>query len=82
MKLSCAEAESVSTQAEYKEASLTDRLRLKLHLFFCKTCNDYYQNNRKLSTLLKKAKFHSCSQDEKETFRQQIRDNRSQAPEK
>lgn len=78
MKLSCLEAASVSTQAEYKEASLPDRLRLKLHLYFCRTCNKYYQDNRKLSSLLKKANLKSCSQHEKEVFKQKIQNGNSQ----
>lgn len=77
MKLSCAEAEKVCTKAEYKEAGFIEKLRLKLHLYFCRTCNDYYHNNKKLSNLLKKADIKTCSSQEKEAFRNKIKNGTS-----
>lgn len=77
MKLSCAEAASVCTKAEYKEANLREKLRLKLHLFFCKACKDYYQNNRKLTGLIKKADIKPCSAEQKEIFKQHMKNGSS-----
>lgn len=79
MKLSCAEAASVCTKAEYKEASLREKLKLKLHLYFCRTCKDYYYNNKKLSCLIGKADLKSCSSKEKEHFKALIKKENSQA---
>lgn len=81
MKLSCAEAASVCTKAEYREANLRERLRLKLHLFFCKTCKNYYHNNRKLTGLLKKADIKSCPDEQKEIFKQHMKNGSSKTPE-
>lgn len=77
MKLSCAEAAGLCAKAEYKEASLKEKLRLKLHLYFCRTCSDYYHNNKKLTDLLKKADLKSCSPEEKENFREKIKNGKS-----
>lgn len=79
MKLNCAEAASLCAKAEYKEASLREKLRLKLHLYLCRTCKDYNQNNKKLSSLLKKADLKSCSAQEKENYRETIKNGNSQA---
>lgn len=77
MKLSCAEAASVCQKAEYKEANLLEKLRLKLHLFFCRRCKDYYENNKKLSSLLKKANLSSCSSQEKAHFKETMKNGSS-----
>lgn len=79
MKLNCAEAASLCTKAEYKEASLREKLRLKLHLYLCRTCKDYHHNNKKLSSLLKKADLKSCSAQEKEHYKEKIKNGNSQA---
>ncbi len=77
MKLSCAEAASVCTKVEYKEAGLLEKWRLKLHLYFCRTCKDYYHNNKKLSSLIKKADIKPCSSQEKELFKSKIKNGNS-----
>jgi hypothetical protein len=82
LKVSCAEAASLCHKAEYKEASFKEKLRLKLHIFLCKTCKDYQHNNKKLSSLLKKADLKSCSHREKENFREKIKNGNSKASEK
>lgn len=77
MRLSCAEAANLCTRAEYKEARPIERLKLKLHLYFCRTCKEYYHNNKKLTTLLKKADIKPCSLHEKEHFKEKIKNGNS-----
>ena len=69
---SCVEAQELSTKAEYNEVGFRDRLRLQLHLFLCKNCKKYEQQNQDLSELLKKAKVTICSEKEKQTFKDKI----------
>ncbi len=78
MKLSCAEAAELCAKAEYKEVSLREKIRLKLHLYFCRMCKNYYEDNKKLSGLLKKANLKSCSHQEKENFKEKIKHENSQ----
>ena len=77
MKLSCAEAAKVCNKAEYREANLREKLRLKLHLYFCKACKDYYQNNRKLTGLIKKADIKPCSAEQKKIFKEHMKNGTS-----
>ena len=79
--LSCAEAAVAANKAEYKEANLKDKLRLRLHLFFCTTCKKYNENNHKLSWLLKKANLTTCTKEEKESYRQKMRESGSDTSE-
>ena len=72
--LSCAEAAKICEKTEYKEASTKERLRLKFHLFFCKTCKNYLNRNKRLTDLLKKSKLQTCSEQEKEVFKQKMQE--------
>ncbi|MCY2688305.1 hypothetical protein [Salinimicrobium sp. TH3] len=78
MKLSCSEAAELCEKAEYKEVSLREKIKLKLHLYFCRMCKNYYQDNKKLSGLLKKADLKACSHQEKENFKEKIKQENSQ----
>lgn len=77
--LNCTEAATACSKAQYKEAGLREKLRLRLHLFFCTPCKELSKNNQKLSLLIKKANLQSCSEVEKEAYRQRMKDADSQA---
>lgn len=53
---SCDEANHVCDKAQYKEASLWEKLKLYMHLIYCKTCRKYSKNNKNLSNTIHKAK--------------------------
>ncbi len=81
MKLKlCRSSRTSAIKPNIRKQVSRKRLRLKLHLFFCKTCKNYYQDNKKLSNLLKKANLKSCSDQEKEMFKQKIQNENSQIP--
>ena len=71
--MNCEEARRFCDKEEYAEASLMEKIRLRLHLWFCFACKKYKEQNKKLSNLLKKAALKSCTPAEKEAFREQIR---------
>ena len=73
----CEEAAKTCQKVEYSEAGIADRWRLKFHLFLCPPCKDYSKKNHRLSYLLIKANFHSCTEDEKKSFRQRMKDQNS-----
>lgn len=75
LKLNCAEAEKLCDKAQYKEASLLDRTKLRFHLLFCGTCKEYTQKNLKLTILLKKASLKTCTKLEKERHKKKIEDH-------
>ena len=76
--VSCVEARELSTKAEYKEVALRDRLRLQLHLFLCNNCKRYNQKNHKLSSLLRKSKIKTCSEEEKRMYQEKMMQYESQ----
>lgn len=78
LNLNCEEAAGYCNKAEYEEASLQDKIKLRLHLFFCNQCKEYNHNNHKLSRLLDKADLQACTEEEKETYRQRIKAENSE----
>ena len=79
MKLDCTEAAKLCTKAEYKEAGFIEKLRLNLHLYFCRTCDKYSENNKKLSSLLQKAEITPCTRREKDSFKEKLKNNPSKS---
>ena len=75
--ITCTEAASICNKAEYKEASLVEKLKLQIHLFFCRTCKEYNRRNQKLSLLLQKAKLKACSSEEKAAFKKRMQEANS-----
>lgn len=56
MKLSinCDEATTICDKSQYGEASLFERIRLSLHLAFCKHCKKYTKQNNLMTDVYKR----------------------------
>lgn len=76
--LNCEEAAGYCNKVEYREASFQDKIKLNLHLFFCSPCKKYDHNNHKLSRLIEKADLKSCTKEEKEAYRQRMKEESSE----
>lgn len=70
--ISCEEAAIICNKTQYKEASLSEKLKLKLHILICKACNSYVKKNIRLSTLCRKAPLYTLTEAEKEAIRDRI----------
>ena len=49
---SCDEANLTCDKAQYKEATLWEKVKLNLHLIWCSACRKYTKNNVKLTKLV------------------------------
>ncbi|WP_040396265.1 hypothetical protein [Aquimarina agarilytica] len=49
----CEEAQHVCDKSQYNEATLLEKIKLSIHLVFCKVCQKYTSNNRKLTKAMK-----------------------------
>ncbi len=74
-KINCSEAENFCDKAQYREAGFRNKMKLRLHLLFCKTCKDYTRKNLKLTKLIKKASIRTCTRQEKESYKRKIEEN-------
>ncbi len=51
MKINCEEARHICDKSQYKEASLWEIIKLKLHHSYCKACLKHSRKNSKLTKL-------------------------------
>ncbi len=70
--ISCDEAALICNKSQYHEASLMEKLKLRLHVLFCSTCSSFTRRNKQLSQLFRKAGLHFLSDSAKEQIRQKI----------
>ncbi len=51
----CDEANHVCDKTQYKEATLWEKIKLNIHLAYCRACRKYTKNNTKLTNVIKGA---------------------------
>lgn len=53
IKVSCQEANHFCDKNQYKEASFWEKVKLNIHLIYCRACRKYTSKNMKLTKLFK-----------------------------
>lgn len=51
--ISCDSANHTCDKAQYKEATIWEKIKLNIHLIWCNACREYVKNNVKLTNLVK-----------------------------
>lgn len=70
--ISCDKAAIICNKTQYGEASFMDKVKLKFHLFMCKTCSTFTKKNTQLTTLCEKANLYGLSEQEKLKMKEQL----------
>lgn len=68
----CNEANHVCDKAQYKEASLWEKIKLNIHLIYCKACRKYTKNNSKLTSVIKKSNVQYLDKKYKESMKEEL----------
>lgn len=68
--VSCDKATHTCDKTQYKEASLWEKIKLNIHLIYCKACRKYSANNSKLTKLVNKVEVDYLSKIEKEELQE------------
>ncbi|MDG1728738.1 MAG: hypothetical protein P8K68_03195 [Algibacter sp.] len=55
MMISCDKANHVCDKTQYKEATLWEKIKLNIHLIYCRACRKYSKNNATLTETIKKS---------------------------
>ncbi len=76
--IDCSEASDCCDKAQYKDAKLLEKIKLYIHLIYCRACRKYTFRNRKLTQLLKKARLKPCPEEQKKAWRKQIEEEKVQ----
>ena len=71
--VSCVDANHFCDKNQYKEASFWEKVKLNIHLIYCKACRKYSANNSKLTKLVKDPKVISINQSEKEIMKERLK---------
>ncbi len=69
----CTEAEACCDKKQYDEASLSEKIKMLLHLAICKPCRSYASNNTKLTRLIEKSNLQSCPEEKKKLWQEIIK---------
>lgn len=70
--LPCDEANHVCDKTQYKEASLWEKIKLSIHLIYCKACRKYTSNNAKLTKVITKSEVECLDKDCKEAMKKTL----------
>ncbi len=72
MKISCEEAATICHKSQYRESSFWDRIRLQLHVYYCKNCSQFVKKNTRLTSLCNKAHLKALTEEEKEEIKKKL----------
>ncbi len=73
--ISCEEAAIICNKVQYKEVTFTEKLKLRFHLFVCRTCAVFTKKNTQLTTLCQKANLQGLSEEEKLHMKKKLKNN-------
>lgn len=67
--IACEEANHNCDKSQYNEATIWERVKLTLHLIYCRACREYSKNNAKLTKLVKNPKIDCLNKIEKKKIK-------------
>lgn len=70
--ISCEEAVIISNKSQYHEASFMERIKLRFHLFICKTCSKFSKQNTQLTRLCNKAHLQGLTELDKQEMKAEL----------
>jgi hypothetical protein len=68
IKTACEKANHVCDKTQYKEANLIEKIKLTVHLIYCRACRKYTNNNQKLTKVVKDSNVECLNCNEKEAL--------------
>ena len=68
----CDEANHVCDKTQYKEATLWEKIKLNIHLIYCRACRKYTKNNTKLTKTIQKSKVECLDRTSKESMKRNL----------
>ncbi len=71
--VSCSEANHFCDKNQYKEASFWEKVKLNIHLIYCRACRKYTAKNMKLTKLVKSPKVISINRSDKEAMKERLK---------
>jgi hypothetical protein len=70
--MKCENANHVCDKSQYKEASFLERVKLTIHLIYCRACRKYSARNNKLSDAIKISELKPISKEDKKDLKERL----------
>ena len=70
--MKCEEAGHVCDKSQYKEASFWEKVKLNIHLLYCRACREYTKNNTKLSKAFRKSDIKTMPLNDKKDLKEKL----------
>jgi hypothetical protein len=67
--IACEEANHNCDKSQYNEASFWEKIKLTVHLIYCRACREYSKNNAKLTKLVEDPKIDCLNMKEKKKLK-------------
>lgn len=75
--IKCDEASTICDKKQYNEATFLEKIKLQLHLFLCKKCGLYSEQNKMMSKIFSTHLSHNGTKhlcdDDKESFKEDLK---------
>ncbi len=76
--VSCEEANHLCDKGQYRESSFWEKVKLNMHILYCKVCRKYSMNNGKLTKLVTDPKVVSITRMDKEEMKARLQQKMSE----
>ena len=67
--LKCEEANHICDKSQYREASLIEKIKLTIHLLYCRVCRKYTKSNAKLTECIKQSELNVLEESVKKSMK-------------
>ncbi len=71
--LNCSEANHFCDKNQYKEVSFWEKVKLNIHLIYCRACRKYTAKNMKLTKLMNDPRVISINRSDKEAMKERLK---------
>ena len=68
--LKCEEANHTCDKTQYNEATLWEKIKLNIHLLYCRACRKYTVNNSKLTKLVNSQEVKTMEVSRKDSLKE------------
>lgn len=72
LKVKCQEANHICDKSQYKEATFWEKVKLNIHLLYCRACRNYTARNAKLTKVINNPEVSSMPENDKSELKKQL----------
>lgn len=65
----CSEAAHTCDKTQYDDATFWEKIKLNIHLIYCRACRKYTKNNGKLTKMMNNSELEFLKTTEKDTLK-------------